>query len=245
MPSHSLRNALLAALLLPAALAPAFVPAHAAKPSKSKAAKAAAPKNTLKPEQVAELYARIVVRQDAEAAAQLNAYLRPLYANGQNAVNLVDPAALDAQYDGFADSLLADMPKVDRNKARPAVAAAVKRVNLLASGAECRSLSSREYANEYVKNGRIAEVTMECTVPALSARLQDVLASKGAPAKLKTKKLLEGVAEFDRSLGQAGSRTIPAKLTLYAEAKGQPWNTGGADEILEAVHNGMYAAAAE
>ncbi len=248
MPSPSLRNALLAALLIPAALAPAFVPAYAAKPSKSKAAKAAktvAPKNTLKPEQVAELYARISLRQDAEAAAQLNDYLRPLYASGANAVTLADPAALDAQYDGFADALLEDMPKVDKKKAKPAVAAAIKRVNLLASGAECRSLSSREYANEYVKNGRIAEVTMECTVPALSARLQDVLAAKGAPAKLKTKKLLEGVAEFDRALGQAGSRTIPAKLTLYAEAKGQPWNTGSADDIVETVHNGMYAAAAE
>lgn len=248
MPSPSLRNTLLAALLIPAALAPAFVPAHAAKPSKSKAAKAAktvAPKNTLKPEQVAELYARISLRQDAEAAAQLNDYLRPLYASGANAVTLADPAALDAQYDGFADALLEDMPKVDKKKAKPAVAAAIKRVNLLASGAECRSLSSREYANEYVKNGRIAEVTMECTVPALSARLQDVLAAKGAPAKLKTKKLLEGVAEFDRALGQAGSRTIPAKLTLYASAKGQPWNTGSADDIVETVHNGMYAAAAE
>lgn len=248
MPSPSLRNALLAALLIPAALAPAFVPAHAAKPSKSKAAKAAkavAPKNTLKPEQVAELYARITLRQDAEATAQLNDYLRPLYASGENAVTLADPAALDAQYDGFADALLEEMPKVDKKKAKPPVAAAIKRVNLLASGAECRSLSSREYANEYVKNGRIAEVTMECTVPALSARLQEVLAAKGAPAKLKTKKLLEGVAEFDRSLGQAGSRTIPAKLTLYASAKGQPWNTGSADDIIETVHNGMYAAAAE
>jgi len=248
MPSPRLRTALLAALLIPAALAPAFVPAHAAKPSKSKAAKAAkaaAPKNTLKPEQVAELYARISLRQDAEATAQLNDYLKPLYANGENAVTLADPAALDAQYDGFADALLEDLPKVDKKKAKPAVAAAIKRVNLLASGAECRSLSSREYANEYVKNGRIAEVAMECTVPALSARLQDVVAGKGAPAKLKTKKLLEGVAEFDRSLSQAGTRVVPAKLTLYASAKGQPWNTGGADDIVEAVHNGMYAAAAE
>ena len=248
MPSPSLRNALLAALLIPAALAPAFVPAHAAKPSKSKAAKAAktvAPKNTLKPEQVAELYARISLRQDAEATAQLNDYLKPLYANGETPITLTDAAAMDAQYDGFADAMLEEMPKVDKKKAKPAVAAAIKRVNLLASGAECRSLSSREYANEYVKNGRIAEVAMEGTVPALNARLQEVLASKGAPAKLKTKKLLEGVAEFDRALGQAGSRTIPAKLTLYAPAKGQPWSTGAADDIVETVHNGMYAAAAE
>ncbi|WP_394541109.1 hypothetical protein PRJ39_11840 [Lysobacter enzymogenes] len=248
MPSTTLRNALLAAILIPAALAPAFVPAHAAKPSKSKAAKAAkaaAPKNTLKPELVAELYARVSLRQDAEATAQLNDYLKPLHASGENAIVLTDPAGMDAQYDGFADAMLEDMPKVDKKKAKPAVAAAIKRVNLLASGAECRSVSSREYANEYVKNGRIAEVEMQCTVPALGARLQEVLASKGAPAKLKTKKLLEGVAEFDRALGQAGSRTIPAKLTLYASAKGQPWNTGSADDIVETVHNGMYGAAAE
>lgn len=248
MPSTTLRNALLAAILIPAALAPAFVPAHAAKPSKSKAAKAAkaaAPKNTLKPELVAELYARVSLRQDAEATAQLNDYLKPLHASGENAIVLTDPAGMDAQYDGFADAMLEDMPKVDKKKAKPAVAAAIKRVNLLASGAECRSVSSREYANEYVKNGRIAEVEMQCTVPALGARLQEVLASKGAPAKLKTKKLLEGVAEFDRALGQAGNRTIPAKLTLYASAKGQPWNTGSADDIVETVHNGMYGAAAE
>lgn len=247
MPTPSLRTALLAALLIPAALAPAFVPAHAAKPSKSKAAKAAkaaAPKNTLKPEQVAELYARIALRQDAEAAAQLNDYLKPLFPNGEKAVVLADQAAMDAQYDGFADAMLEDMPKVDKKKAKPAVAAAIKRVNLLASGAECRGVSNREYANEYVKNGRIAEVEMQCTVPVLGARLQEVLAGKGAPAKLKTKKLLEGVAEFDRALSQAGSRTIPAKLTLYAEAKGQPWNTGSADDIVETVHNGMYGAAA-
>ena len=143
------------------------------------------------------------------------------------------------------DKKIKEIEELDKKKAKPAVAAAIKRVNLLASGAECRSLSSREYANEYVKNGRIAEVAMECTVPALNARLQEVLASKGAPAKLKTKKLLEGVAEFDRALGQAGSRTIPAKLTLYASAKGQPWSTGAADDIVETVHNGMYAAAAE
>ena len=53
MPANTLRNALLAALLIPAVLAPAFEPAHAAKPSK--AAKSRAPKNTMKPEQVAEL----------------------------------------------------------------------------------------------------------------------------------------------------------------------------------------------
>lgn len=246
MTASPLSKALLAALLVPALLAPAcFAPAQAAKPSKSKAAKAAAPKNTLKPEQVAELYARIALKQDADATARINDYQRSLYANGADGITLHDQAGLDAQYDGFADAILEDMPKVDKKKAKPALAAAIKRVNVLAAGAECRGLSNRERANEYVKNGRIADVAMECTVPMIGKRLQDVLASKGDPAKLKTKKLLEGVAEFDRSLGQAGSHTIPATMTLYAEGKGKPWSTGGYEEIVETVHNGMYAAAAE
>lgn len=238
-----LPKALLVAMLTSAVFAPAFAPAEAAKPSR-KAAKAA-PKNTLKPEQVAELYARIALKRDAEAAAQLNAYLKPLYPNGEEAIALHDASAMDAQYDGFADALLEEMPKVDKKKAKPAVAAAIKRVNELAAGAECRGVSNRERANEYVKNGRIAEVELECTVPALGARLQDVLAAKGAPAKLKTKKLLEGVAEFDRSLAQAGRRAIPATMTLYADGKGRPWSTGDYEAIVETVHDGMYGAAGE
>lgn len=243
--SHALPKALFVAVLTAMAFAPAFVPAHAAKPSKGKAAKAAPAKNTLKPEQVAELYAQVSLRQDVEATAQLNAYLKPLFGKDETPIQLADTAALDAQYDGFAAAMLEDMPKVDKKKAQPALAAAIKRVNVIASGAQCRGLSNREYANEYVKNGRIAEVAMECTVPALSARLQDVLAAKGDPAKLKTKKLLEGVTEFGKVLDQAGSRVIPAKMTLYAHGKGQQWSTGGADEIVETVHNGMYGAKAE
>lgn len=240
MHSHSLSKALLVALLIPAVLAPAFAPAQAAKPKPAKAAKAKAPKNTLKPEQVAELYVLIALKHDAEATAKINDYLRPLYANNENAIQLHDAAGMEAQYQGFAEAILEDMPKVDKKKAAPALAAAIKRANELASTAQCRGLSNREYANEYVKNGRITDVALECTVPTLDARLQQILAGKGDPAKLKTKKLLEGVAEFDRSFAQAGSRTIPAKMTLYADGKGQPWSTGGYEEIVETVHNGMY-----
>lgn len=243
MSSPRLSQALLAAVLVPALFAPAFAPAEAAKPSKSaKAAKAAAAKNTLKPEQVAELYARVALNQDAEAAARLNDYLKPLFSSGGTPIELQDPAAMDQQYQGFADGILEGLPKVDKKKAKPALASAIKRSNEIAAGAQCRSLSNREYANEHVKNGRIAEVAMECTVPALAARLQTVLESKGTPAKIKTKKLLEGIAEFERSLNQAGSRVVAAQMTLYSSGKGQPWFTGSADDIVETVHNGMYAA---
>ncbi|MGO1072726.1 hypothetical protein [Lysobacter sp. CA199] len=243
---NSVLAALLAALLIPAVLTPAFNPAFAAKPTKaakaSKASKTRAPKIVMKPEQVAELYARVALKQDVEAATQLNAYSKPLYANNEDAFDLKDLAdttSIEQQYQGFADAILADMPKVDTAKAKPAVIAAIKRVNQLAAGAQCRGLSNTERANEYVKNGRISDVELECTVPALSARMQDVLAKKGDPAKLKTKKLHEGLTEFDRLLDQAGSRVIPAKMTLYAP-KGQPWSTGGYNEIIEVVHNGMY-----
>ncbi|WP_031370707.1 hypothetical protein [Lysobacter antibioticus] len=244
MSRNPLRNALLAALLIPAVFAPVFDPAFAAKPSKAAKAKTRAPKIAMKPEQVAELYARVALRQDLEAAKQLNAYSKPLYANNENAFDLedlADTAGMEQQYEGFADGILADMPKVDKAKAKPALAAAIKRVNQLAAGAQCRGLSNTEQANEYVKNGRISEVELECTVPALSARMQDVLAKKGNPAKLKTKKLLEGLTEFDRLLDQAGSRVVPAKMTLYAPGKGQPWSTGSYNDIIETVHNGMYA----
>ncbi|MGH8079537.1 MAG: hypothetical protein ACREP7_03105 [Lysobacter sp.] len=244
MSPNLLRNALLAALLTSTALAPAFVPAFAAKPSK--AAKARTPKITIKPEQVAELYIRVALRQDIEAATQLNEYLKPLYSNNEQPFDLkdlADTASLEAQHQEFADAILQDMPKVDAKKAKPAVAAAIKHLNQVASTSQCRGLSNKEYANEYVKGGRITDVEFECTVPVLKARIQDVLASKGPPAKLKTKKLLEGVAEFERSLDQAGSRVIPGKMTLYAPRKGQPWSTGGYNEVLETVHNGMYAPA--
>jgi len=238
-------KALFVAVLAALTFAPASFPAHAAKPSKGKAAKAAPAKNTLKPEQVAELYARIALKHDADATARINDYLRPLHSNGGDAIAPYDEAGLDAQYDGFADAILEDMPKVDKKKAKPALAAAIKRVNVLASGAECRGVSNREYANEHVKNGRVADVAMQCTVPLIGKRLQEVLAGKGDPAKLKTKKLLEGVAEFDRSLGQAGSHAIEATMTLYADGKGKPWSTGAYEDIVETVHNGMYAPAAE
>ncbi|MEH6414517.1 hypothetical protein [Pseudomonas sp. CGJS7] len=245
MPLNTLRNALLAALLIPAVLAPALEPAHAAKPPK--AAKSRAPKNTMKPEQVAELYARVALRQDVEAATQLNAYLKPQYSTGEafDLTELADTSSLEQQYQGFADAILEDMPKVDKKKAKPAIAASIKRVNQLAATAQCRGVSNQETANEHVKNGRISNVELECTVPALNARLQEVLAAKGDPAKLKTKKLLEAVAEFDRSLSQPATRAIPATMTLYAPRKGQEWSTGSYNDILETVHNGMYAASAD
>jgi hypothetical protein len=246
MSPNRILNTALAALLI-CAVAPPSIAAPAgksAKSAKAKAKKAAkVPGAGLKPEQVADMYIQVMLKNDVETAKRLNDYVRPEF-SGEDQFDIAtleqSQQSSQTQYSQFADGLLAEMPKVSAKKAKPVLVSAMLAQSAAASGSECRALSSKTHPNEYIQGQQIAEVTYECRVPAIDGGLQQRLESKGAPKSIKTKVALEVFTGYQKAFASAGgnTRTINGTMSLYG-FPGKPWLTNGADQILQFVTDGM------
>lgn len=214
-----------------------FAGATAATPAKPAPAQTA-----LKPEQVAELYIAVALRQDVDAAKRLNEYLKPAF-GGKDAFDIAALAnaksEMQAQYEAFATQMLKALPKADPARVKPAILAALQRQNAAAADARCRALSSSLSANEYVEGQQIAEVRYECTVPAASSSIEDIMNSKENPAALSTDAVLKNFDTFTRAFDTPQTRTVQGRMNLYGKPP-EPWSTGGFSEVIDVVHNAMF-----
>jgi hypothetical protein len=246
MTFNRIASTALAALLICAVAtpSPAVAAGKNAKTSKAKAKKAVkVPGAGLKPEQVADMYIQVMLKNDVEVAKRLNDYVRPEF-SGEDQFDVATVAqsqqSYQTQYGQFADGLLADMPKVSVKKAKPVLVAAMLAQSAAASGSDCHAVSSKSHPNEYVQGQIVADVIYECRVPVIDGGLQRRLESKGAPKSIKTKVALEVFTGYQQAFANAGgnTRTINGTMSLYG-FPGKPWLTNGADQILQFVTDGM------
>lgn len=205
-------------------------------------AKPAPAQPALQPEQVAELYIAVALRQDVDAAKRLNEYLKPAF-SGQDAFDIAAltnaKSEMQTQYEAFATDMLKAMPKADPARVKPAILAALQRQNDAAAKARCRALSSSVSANEYVEGQQIAAVSYECTVPAAAGSLEDVMNSKENPATLSTDAVLKNFDTFTRAFDTTQTRTVQGNMNLYGKPP-EPWSTGSFSEVIDVVHNAMF-----
>ncbi|MGO0999398.1 hypothetical protein [Lysobacter sp. CA196] len=201
------------------------------------------------PEQVAELYLRLALHNDVEAAKTLNGYLRPAF-DGKDALNVeylaTVPGLMRPMFEEYADTLLKSLPKVDPARAKPAIVAAMLAQHAAVASAECRALSHEERTNDVVAGQRIAAVAYRCKVPAIDQSIEQLLANEeDDPNKVTTELLVDGFERYRRSHETAtGSRDVDGVITLYG-GNGQPWLTGSYAEVIDVVTDGMLKKRAE
>lgn len=201
---------------------------------------------TLTPEQVAELYIRLALRQDVDAAKRLNNFLRPEFGgkDGLELEPLLDAKAqLKTHSETAADELLQSMPKVDAKRAKPAIVAAILRQQTAAASAQCRALSHSLRTNEYVKGQQIASVRYECRILALPASLDSLMSKQGEPDTIGTDALLKGLAQFQKGFDAGQTRVVEGSLDLYGNP-GKTWLTGNFSSVIDVVYDGMAGTAA-
>lgn len=237
MPSRRTLKLALAAALAAALLA---IPAYAA-PASDNAG--------MTPEQVAELYLRLALRNDVEAGKRLNDYLKPAF-DGKEALNIeylaTVPGLMRPMFEEYADTLLKSLPKVDPTRAKPAIVAAMLAQHAAVASADCRALSREERANDAVAGQRIATVAYRCKVLAIDQSIEQLLANEeDDPDKVTTELLVENFERYRRAHETAAdTREVDGVINLYG-GNGQPWVTGSYAEVIDVVTDGMLKKSAE
>jgi len=200
--------------LLPLAIALAAPPAVSA----------AAP-TPLPPEQTVDLYAQVMLEDDAAAARTLNDALRPAF-NGQGPV--------DVNKGAFATALAA--PLQSMLALAGSDAASIEAVPSIVAqnlgSTHCRATHSTLRDNAYVDGAQVANVAFTCSVTALDSLrpLFDVGVAENTPASLK--RFLDA---YLVALRTAPRRELTGSIDLYPAKDNGYWYSGNPDALLSPV----------
>ncbi len=187
-------------------------------------ATAAAPA-PLTPEQTFDLYARVMLEDDAAAARTLNDALRPAY-DGQDPIDFNKGAFATALASPLQGLLTAAGTDDARIKAMPAVVAA----NLARSG--CRAQRSTLRDNDAVDGAKIATVDFSCQVTALDGLrpLFDASVADNTPAGLK-----RFTDAYVAALSSGPRREVLGTVDLYPAKDNGYWYSGNLDALVAPV----------
>ncbi len=185
---------------------------------------AAAP-TPLTPEQTVDLYARVLLEDDAAAAHTLNDALRPAF-NGQDPVEF-SKGAFAA---GLAAPLQSMLALAGSDAASIEAVPSVVAQNL--GGTHCRATHSTVRDNAYVDGAKVANVAFTCSVTALDSLrpLFDASAEENTPASLK--RFLE---TYLVALRTGPRRELTGSIDLYPAKDNGYWYSGNPDALLRPV----------
>jgi len=187
-------------------------------------ATAAAPA-PLTPEQTFDLYARVMLEDDAAAARTLNDALRPAY-DGQDPIDFNKGAFATALASPLQGLLTAAGTDDARIKAMPAVVAA----NL--GKTHCRAQRSTLRDNDAVDGAKIATVDFSCQVTALDGLrpLFDASVANNTPAGLK-----RFTDAYVAALSSGPRREVRGTVDLYPAKDNGYWYSGNLDALVAPV----------
>lgn len=187
-------------------------------------ATAAAPA-PLTPEQTFDLYARVMLEDDAAAARTLNDALRPAY-DGQDPIDFNKGAFATALASPLQGLLTAAGTDDARIKAMPAVVAA----NL--GKTHCRAQRSTLRDNDAVDGAKIATVDFSCQVTALDdlRPLFDASVANNTPAGLK-----RFTDAYVAALSSGPRREVLGTVDLYPAKDNGYWYSGNLDALVAPV----------
>jgi hypothetical protein len=179
---------------------------------------------TLTPEQAFDLYARVLLEDDAAATRTLNDALKPAF-EGQDAVT-PNPGAGQG-----AGRTVAGRAGQHRRKADAAATEALYAKALRDS--KCRATKSVIEDNEYVEDQKLARITFSCQVPDLGKVRPLFAASLAADASPAARKQFTDA--YTQAL-QSGARVpVSGTFTLYPAKDNGYWYSGNFDDLVGTV----------
>lgn len=186
---------------------------------------AAAAPAPLTPEQTFDLYARVMLEDDAAAARTLNDALRPAF-DGQDSLEFNKGAfagALAAPLQGLLAAAGSDNARIE---AMPAVVAA----NL--GKTRCRAQGSTLRDNDAVDGAKVATVDFTCQVTALDGLrpLFDASVADNTPAGLK-----RFTDAYVAALSTGPRREVHGSVDLYPAKENGYWYSGNLDALVAPV----------
>lgn len=178
----------------------------------------------LTPEQAFDLYARVLLEDDAAATRTLNDALKPAF-EGQDAVT-PNPGALAKALAEPWQTVLASTGAVDAAATEALYAKALR-------DSKCRATKSVIEDNEYVEDQKLARISYSCQVPDLGKvrpLFAASLADDASPAARK-----QFTDAYTQAL-QSGAR-VPASgtFTLYPAKDNGYWYSGNFDDLVGTV----------
>jgi hypothetical protein len=186
---------------------------------------AAAAPAPLTPEQTFDLYARVMLEDDAAAARALNDSLRPAF-DGQDSLEFNKGAfagALAAPLQGLLAAAGSDNARIE---AMPAVVAA----NL--GKTRCRAQSSTLRDNDAVDGAKVATVDFTCQVTVLDSLrpLFDASVADNTPAGLK-----RFTDAYVAAVSSGPRREVRGSVDLYPAKDNGYWYSGNLDALVAPV----------
>ncbi len=178
----------------------------------------------LTPEQSLDLYARVLIEDDAAAARTLNDALRSAH-NGEDAITPTPGALAKA----LAEPWMALQASVGA-KADAAATEALYASVLKAS--KCRATGSSVEDNEYVDGQKIATVEFSCQVANLDSVRPLFTASMQNPEPANSTRFIDA---YTQALKSGTQRTVTGSQKLYSGAEQAYWFSGSFDELVTPV----------
>ncbi|AWH52249.1 hypothetical protein C1924_03105 [Stenotrophomonas sp. ESTM1D_MKCIP4_1] len=178
----------------------------------------------LTPEQTLDLYARVLIEDDAAAARTLNDALRSAH-DGNDAVTPTPGALAKA----LAEPWMALQASVGGKVDAAATEALYARV-LKASA--CRATGSTIEDNEYVDDQKIATVDFTCQVANLDSVRPLFAASMTSDEPASRTRFIEA---YTQALERGTQRTVKGSQTLYSGADQAYWFSGSFDALVTPV----------
>lgn len=188
----------------------------------------AAPATTLSPEQTFDLYARVLLEDDAAAARTLNDALRPAF-DGQDAVTPT-PGGLAAAMAAPLQALLAKSGDTSGGSAVPALLSA----NL--HNTHCRADQAQVRDNASVARGKIAAVGFTCQVTALDG-LRPLF--EAAVREDSSANLTRFTDAYLAALRDGPRQAVRGSLDLYPAGNGAGWHSANLDDLVAPVVNAL------
>jgi hypothetical protein len=188
-------------------------------------------------EAMAALYINAFVNFDTGAVKQLNDRLRPLYENGQDAMNAKDVEAMvPANIASTADTL-----KEDAEIKNPKLDAAIDSFSKSLWGAlkssKCAVTGSVVKPNTAVRGELIAEVKYECLVADLAPGMASVKKTHGKYDAQKTGRSADYFNQLSNVYGTARlTHRLCSSMTLFhSQEHPEIWSTGGPGDVTSTV----------
>jgi|GEM_PF-152868 len=178
----------------------------------------------LTPEQTLDLYARVLIEDDAAAARTLNDTMRSAH-DGKDAVTPTPGALAKA----LAEPWMALQARVGGTPDAAATEALYAKV-LKAS--TCRATGSSIEDNEYVDDQKIATVDFTCKVVDLASvrpLFTDSMTSEDPASRTRF------IEAYTQALKSGTQRTVKGSQKLYSGAEQAYWFSGSFDELVTPV----------
>jgi hypothetical protein len=180
---------------------------------------------TLSPEQAFDLYARVLLEDDAAATRSLNDALKPAF-EGKDAVTPTPGALAKALAEPWQTVLASTGAKVDAAATEALYAKALR-------DSKCRATQSVIEDNEYVEDKKLARISYSCQVPDLGKVRPLFAASLAADASPAVRKQFTDA--YTQAL-QTGARVpVGGTFILYPAKDNGYWYSGNFDDLVGTV----------